>query len=454
MAEFEKFKFKNKEELLQKIEELNLKQSVFWSDDLKILQTALVNDRLTIPNRMAVHPMEGLDGREDGAPGDLTKARYLNFARGGAGLIWWEATSIVPEGKSNKNQLYLNPENKDKFARLVAEVNETAEKVNGYRPLNFLQLNHSGRYSAPVNKKMPLFLFNDPYSDEKAGISEDSQPVKDDYLEKLKDKYITAARLAEEAGFDGVDIKACHRYLLSELLAAYTREGKFGGSYANRTELIRSIVAELKSLLPDFLIAIRLNVYDAIPYPYGWGVDRENQEIPDLTEPDLTEPVKLVQALAEENVEIFSITAADPRIHPHIVRPFNNSIKGGAQPPEHPLEGAARMFTLTAEIKKEIPDKIVLGAGYSWLNQFFPNVAAGNLENKRADLVGVGRMAFAYPDFARDILSGEQLRKEQGCIACSKCSELMIAGGPTGCVVRKQKPYRELYQKKVKGKVE
>ena len=83
-----------------------------------------------------------------------------------------------------------------------------------------------------------------------------------------------------------------------------------------------------------------------------------------------------------------------------------------------------------------------VGTGYSWLRQYFPHVAAGAIAAGDVTIAGVGRLAFAYPDFARDLLERGKLYPEKCCLACSGCTELMRAGGPTGCIVRDREFYR------------
>src|SRR5690606_34629762 len=107
-------------------------------------------------------------------------------------------------------------------------------------------------------------------------LPEDYPVISDDQLEQLEDCFLEAAVLARDIGFDAVDIKACHGYLNSELLSAFTRDGKYGGSFENRTRFLINIVDKIKDRLGDSLdITLRLNAYDAVPYPYGWGVDRD-----------------------------------------------------------------------------------------------------------------------------------------------------------------------------------
>src|SRR5713101_5287846 len=96
----------------------------------------------------------------------------------------------------------------------------------------------------------------------------------------MPDFYVAAARLAHQIGFQFVDIKQCHRYLLSELLAAKPRPGPYGGALENRTRLGRDIILAIRSEVPDLILASRLNVYDGIPFqkrlgtsegvPYPW----------------------------------------------------------------------------------------------------------------------------------------------------------------------------------------
>ena len=88
---------------------------------------------LVIPNSLAVHPMEGCDGDSQGRPGKLTLRRYNRFAAGGAGLIWAEATAVVPEGRANPRQLWLNENNKESFAAMVKRMRQAA--VDSFRAI-------------------------------------------------------------------------------------------------------------------------------------------------------------------------------------------------------------------------------------------------------------------------------------------------------------------------------
>jgi len=269
--------------------------------------------------------------------------------------------------------------------------------------------------------------------------------ISDEQLEELEDRFVEAAELASEIGFDAVDIKSCHRYLNSELLSAFTREGNYGGSFDNRTRFLVNIVDKIKQSLGDAIdVTLRLNVYDAIPYPYGWGVDKD-----DYRKPDLSEPIQLVKILHNKGVKMVNITCGNPYYNPHVNRPYDS---GPYIPPEHPLEGVARMLGVAKAIQDNVPDMAVLSSGLTWLRHLSPHVAAGGIKEGWFRIAGFGRMAFAYPDFARDLLEKGALNEKKCCIACGKCSEIMRDGGKAGCVIRDAKIYAPIYRAGREGK--
>ena len=234
--EHEKFHYKTKEELKAKLEEL--KVTLPLSENLDVLKRPVQIGSKTAANAIAIQPMEGCDGTADGRPDALTLRRYDRFAKSGAGLIWAEAVAVVPEGRANPRQLWIHEENLADFQKFVADIKETCIRENGFEPIVIMQATHSGRYSKPQGTPAPLIAYNNPIFEGDNPISSD-RILSDEYLFALEEKFAEAAKLAERAGFDGVDIKCCHRYLNSELLSAYTREGAFGGSLENRTRLLR-----------------------------------------------------------------------------------------------------------------------------------------------------------------------------------------------------------------------
>ena len=270
-----------------------------YSDDISCLSDEVRVGTKIAHNRIVYQAMEGCDGTFDGSPDELTKRRYMRFAKGGAGIIWFEATAVMKEGRANPRQMYLTDKTKGDFERIVNDIKETCVKENGFEPLVILQLTHSGRYSKPNGTPEPLIAYNNPIFEGDNPIDK-SRIVTDDYLDALSEALVRGVFAAKNCGFDGADIKSCHRYLLSELLSAYTRDGKYGGDFEGRTRMLTSTVKEAKKVTGrNFIITSRLNIYDGFEYPYGFSV-KEGEGIT----PDYTEAKKLVEILVENGADM------------------------------------------------------------------------------------------------------------------------------------------------------
>lgn len=415
-----------------------------FSEDTSVLKTPLTVGSKTAPNRLACQAMEGCDGTATGEPDALTARRYERFAKGGAGIIWFEATAVMPEARANPRQLYIHAGNVDAFKRQVAAIKETALRENGAEPLVVMQATHSGRYSKPEGKPAPLIAYNNPIFEKDNPISPD-RIVTDDYLDRVGEALVNAAWLAEQAGFDGVDIKACHRYLDSELLSAYERPGRYGGSLENRTRLLReSVAGAMQRCSRDFLVSSRLNVYDGFPHPYGFGVSPDGG-----TDFDPAEPIWLLRQLRDSGVKLLNITMGNPYFNPHVNRPF---AAGGYEPPEAPLAGVVRMLEGTAALKAAVPELALICSALTFLGVAAPHVAAAYIAAGSFDVAGFGRTAFAYPDFANDVLKTGEMAAKKCCIACSQCTAIMRAGGTPGCLIRDREVYGPIYQQYCGGK--
>ena len=415
-----------------------------FSQDTGVLKTPLSIGGKKIPNRLACQAMEGCDGTADGSPDVLTKRRYERFAKGGAGIVWFEATAVMEEGRANPRQLYITENNLDNFKKQVEEIKETALKNNGYEPIVIMQATHSGRYSKPNGIPAPLIAYNNPIFEKNNPISAD-RIVTDEYLDRVGEALVNGSILADKAGFDGVDIKCCHRYLNSELLSAYNRNGRYGGSLENRTRLLReSIKGAIETCSKDFIVSSRINVYDGFPYPNGFGVVNDGSLDFDPAEPDW-----LIKELYKYGVRLLNITMGNPYFNPHVNRPF---AMGGYESPEHPLEGVARVLNGTAKLKELNPEMKIICSAVSFLGVVAPNVVSAYIQNGGFDFAGFGRTIFAYPDFANDILKNGGMDKNKICICCSKCTEIMrTPGGTPGCVIRDKDVYLPIYQKQCGG---
>lgn len=439
----ELFHYKTLEDVKAKAAELGL--TLPFAEDTHALATPLAVRNILFPNRMGIAPMEGADSLPDGSPSDYTTRRYVKEAVGGAAIIWFEAISIVEEGRSSQTQLLLTKDNLAAYQKLTAAVKEAGMKANGYAPYLILQANHSGRYSNPDNKPAPMIAYRHPEL-EQYRIADDSCIVSDDYLKGLEEKFGEAAALAKQAGFDAVDIKSCHGYLLAELSSAHTRPGPYGGSYENRTRLLKNAILAAKPYEDDsFMVTARLGIYDGYAYPYGFGVSEGSG----LT-PDLTEPIRLVAELHRDyGLDLIGLTMGNPYATTHVTRPFD---AGKYPPDEHPFEGLARMIHGIGAVKKAVPGIAVLGSAPTYLRQFADLYAAGAVEQGLCDGMLFGRMAFADPDFANEILHTGRIDPGRVCLTCGKCGDLIRAHKPTGCVIRDSKTFMPFYREFLESK--
>ena len=412
----------------------------------------------TVGNRFAIHPMEGWDGTREGLPSDLTRRRWRNFGHSGAKLIWGgEAFAVCPEGRANPNQLMATPECRAGMAELRALLLQAHAETTGDTDdlLVGLQLTHSGRFCRPDGPTLePGILYHHPILDRKFGIPADYPILTDAYLEELIERYVQAAQMAAELGYDFVDVKHCHGYLGHELLGARCRPGSFGGSFENRTRFCREVIAGIRARAPQLLIGVRFSAFDMvpfkpdpggaaenrlgpgipesseelIPYEYGFGVDADKP-----VRPDLAEASCFVSLLADLGVNLVNVTAGSPYYNPHIQRPALFPPSDGYQPPEDPLVGVARQLRAVAELKRQFPDTLFVGSGLSYLLEFLPHVAQACVRSGWLDFVGLGRMVLSYPGLPNDVLESGRMERKLICRTFSDCTTAPRNGLVSGC---------------------
>ncbi len=386
-----------------------------------------------INNRILFQPMEGCDGTPEGAVDELTFRRYMRFAEGAPGIIWFEATAVCNEGRANPRQLYINEKTVESFKELVSAVKAKSMELHGFEPVIIVQLTHSGRFSKPNGTPEPIVAYRNEHWEK----GKENQPyviADDDYLRTVSEKYSKASELALYAGFDGIDVKCCHGYLFNELLSAFEREGNYGGSLENRTRLYFECVDAVKNTVGDkAFVTTRLNACDCFPYPYGYGVD-ENDNI------DLTETKYIIGKLAEKGIELINITLGNPYLIPHFNRPCINA-------PEDGNIGLERIYNVTKELKTSFPDIKLVSSGLTFPGENAVEYAGKLINDGVCDFSGFGRMIFAYPEFYKDYLTKGKPDKNKVCLKCSKCTELMRNGTVAGCPVRDSETYMPYYKK-------
>lgn len=409
--------------------------------------------RRKVGNRFVVQPMEGWDGGLNGAPSELVRRRWLRFARSGAKLIWGgEAVAVLPEARANPNQLLLNERTASSFAALREEMVQAHKERfgSGGGLVIGLQLTHSGRFSHPYEKARlePVIAYHHPILDARYPPADRQQPISDAEVGQIVEAFASAARLAQDAGFDFVDLKFCHGYLGHEFLSAHTRPGLYGGSFENRTRFLREVVAALRAFAAQIEIGVRLSAYDSIPFipdpktargipveqprlkPYIWGfgVDPE-----DPSQPDLLEAKSLLKLLGSLDVRLVNISAGSPYYSAHLQRPALFPPCDAYLPPEDPLVGAARLQLAARDLKADNPDLVFVSSGWSYFQNYLPHFAQGAVRAGWTDFVGLGRMMLPYPELPADVLEMGCLDQKKICRTFSDCTNGPRNGLVSGC---------------------
>lgn len=412
-----------------------------------------------VANRFAVQPMEGWDGTADGRPSDNTKRRWRRFGLSGAKLIWGgEAVAVRHDGRANPQQLVMAAHTERDIAELRTALVEAHKEVTGDdRDLVIgLQLTHSGRFCRPNEwaRGEPSIVYRHPILDRKFRIGPDHPVMTDDEIDRLIEDFAAAARRAQACGFDFVDVKHCHGYLGHEFLSAHTRSGRYGGSLENRTRFLRDATAAIRAAAPGLAIGVRVSAFDLVPfkpnpdagpnsvagigmperlageesYRYGFGVDASRP-----TEIDLSEGKAFLGLLRDLDIQLVNVTGGSPYYNPHIMRPALYPPSDGYHPPEDPLAGVMRHLDATRQLKQAFPDITMVGSGYTYLQEYLPNVAQAAVRQGWTDFVGLGRMMLAYPELAHDVLSGKGLQKKRLCRTFSDCTTAPRNALVSGC---------------------
>jgi 2,4-dienoyl-CoA reductase-like NADH-dependent reductase (Old Yellow Enzyme family) len=423
------------------------------------LRQSLTRSGISLGNRIAVQPMEGWDATSDGNVTESMLRRWRRLGTSGGKLVWGgEAAAVSHDARANPNQLVVAAHTPKGLQRLRDSLleghRETAGSDRGL--LIGLQLTHSGRYCRPNEhaKPEPRILYHHPILDRRLRLHADYPLLTDGEIGGIVESFVHAAKWAAEAGFNFVDVKHCHGYLGHEFLSAHTREGKYGGSFENRTRFLREVVDGIRANVAGLQIAVRVSIFDSVPFvpdparstpqkpglgipekfdaliPYRWGfgVDERNP-----TAASFDEGEKFLALLEELQIYLVNITAGSAYYTPHIQRPALYPPSDGYQPPEDPLIGVARQMEATRRLKQKFPNLIFVGSAYTYLQDFLPHVAQAALRDGWVDVVALGRMALSYPGVLWDASAGNTLQRNKVCRTFSDCTTAPRKGLPSGC---------------------
>ena len=375
----------------------------------EILRNPAPFGRRVAPNRFLAQPMEGNDGENGGSPSACTVERYARLGRGGWGVAVVEATSVVPDCLARVNQLILEGRNLEGFKRLVGAYKEA--NPDG---LLIIQITHSGRKGGAGT--VPAALCEP--------LPAGARLLTTAGIEDIRRRFPEAARLAEAAGADGVDLKLCHGYFGSEMLRPSNgRRDGWGGSFEGRTRLLRECALEIRAAAKaSFLLGARVSMYEGIRGGCGTAASDELVE-------DLSEMSALVTLMASFGMDFINVSAGIPGETSELTRPVPS---GKWFYLDHVRYTKAVMDTLrkkTGKVRGAVRPSVVQSA-FSILKQDALALAADCVGRGYTDFAGFGRQQLADPETPAKLLRGEEPR---WCTACSGCSRLMVRQANVGC---------------------
>jgi 2,4-dienoyl-CoA reductase-like NADH-dependent reductase (Old Yellow Enzyme family) len=368
-------------------------------------------------NRFFMQAMECTDADTEGNPSDLTYKRYENLFRGEAGMVSLEAITITDKNRSRLNQLFIMPKNQKPLEVFVKKLKEINPKT-----LFIFQLTHSGELSNPEFSKRVSVKPLPTY---------DAEIMTEEHFDKIMDDFVLAAKIAYDAGADGIDMKFCHGYLGSQILRPYNdRKWKYGGPWENRRQFAYDLYERIQKAVPDknFLIGSKISVWEGFPGGFGTAG-------PDTPVIDYTEPIDLVQGLEERGAQYFIQSAGSPSITISLTQADKTA-------PYFAYLHQTFSKVLRDNLKKET---VVIGSNYSSFrdgknklcavtkeDSSMFGYGAKNIQTGITDMIGLGRQSFADPLLPRKLREGHE-DEINWCSVCDNCLELLIQQRPIGC---------------------
>jgi len=392
----------------------------------------------TAKNRFLMQAMECNDQDKSGNPSDITLRRYQNLAKGEAGLVSLEAITVTKESRSRDNQLTILAPNEKPLKEFVKKV-----KAENSEMLFIFQLTHSGELSHPDFSRRVTVKPLHGYGGDLLSEQE---------VEKIMDDFVLAAKIAYNAGADGIDMKLCHGYFGSQILRPYNdRKWKYGGAWENRSRFAFELYERIQKEVNDknFLIGSKVSAWEG--FPGGFGT--EGPESPII---DLAEPIALLKGLEERGAQFFIQSAGSPSITISLTQADKNS----------PYFAYLHQY-FAKELKKNLKkETVVIGSNFSIFRNGKNKLCAVEpekskllyygaqcIESGAMDMIGLGRQSYADPFLPKKLLEGKE-DEIKYCTVCDNCLELLIQQSKVGCCTYDKRYAEELIRtRKEKGRL-
>ncbi len=350
---------------------------------LSMLFTPVRVGKMALKNRVVATPTATGLAQNDQVT-DSLKRLYTARARGGAGLIMIEPGAVDIDNPGSNLGLY-----DDKFISGLRPLVEVAHSHDAAIGIQLIYYGRQWPLGAPLNTTLvaPSAI---PWSP--------SQPVPKELtlyeIEQIVQKFVDGARRAGEAGFDVVELQAAHGYLISQFFSGLSnqRQDHYGGDLEGRTRFAVEIIRRIKQTVrPDIVLSARLNGTDNVPGG-----------------PTLQDMKAIASVLAEEGVDMISVSAGVYGSYPTIVPPYD--MPGGCY------------VAYAAGIKSAVKVPVIVAGRIT-----DPHQAEEILRQGKADLIGLSRPLVADPDWPNKAKRGEfdEIRK---CLGCNRCLDSVDIG--------------------------
>lgn len=362
-----------------------------YDNPLSMLFSPIKIRNMTVKNRLVMAPMGSFYSTLDGALRQEFKDLILARAKGGVGMI------ILGDAGFGFTSLEITVDS-DFRDQMVKAARELVHEVHDYGVRIGVQLNHTGRQiDVPLQGYQLIGPSPIPWS-KRVGVPKE---LTVDEIEQLIERYVDATERIKDAGFDFVDVKSCHGYLLSSFISPHSnrRKDRYGGDIKGRAGFTLEIIRRIRQKLQkDLLICCRFN-----------GTDHVNGGL------SLDESKKFASLLVEQGVDFLSVTAGVHGSYPVIISPYY--VPQGCY--LHLAEAIKRTVNVPVITVGRIKD---------------PRMAEEILESGKADMVAMARALLADPDLPVKAQRGafDDIRY---CIGCNEGCQDKIEGLETTCLV-------------------
>jgi 2,4-dienoyl-CoA reductase-like NADH-dependent reductase (Old Yellow Enzyme family) len=350
-----------------------------------------------IPNRIVMPPMTTRGSDEEGNVTDQTVAYYMARVRGGTGLITVEMASPEKAGRHRRRELGIYD---DRFlpglTRLVREIHRGGAKAS-------IQLGHGGGHTrVDICGETPVAPSAIPHPVYETTLETIiPEAMTRNRIAQTTAAYAAAAKRAQWAGFDCVEIHAAHGYLISQFHAPFEnrRTDEYGGSLENRARFGLDVLRAVRAAVPGLGVIYRVSVDDY----FDGGLTYD-------------EGKAIAIWAAKAGADAIHVTAGHYRSKPtahRMIPPMN--------------EPDAPFLEYAADIRKQVNVPVIAVGRLG-----DPATATQAVESGKADFIALGRTLVADPQWVEKLRNNEPTRR---CLACNTCVDGMRSGAGISCVV-------------------